>query len=335
MAGTSPCSAALREAVPLWIGDLRVLPQTNEKLSQAKERVRAKRKLEAMLAEAQRQVQEEQQRCSTHKQRLGSEQADVDKLEGYSLTALFYTLLGTKEERLDKESLEYLSAKLKHAEAIEAVKYAQQELERLQQELTEFRDTDLEYERLVEEKHQLLVETRDQRAEALGGFVERLADLDADNLELQEAIQAGSAALDALERVRAELRSAENWGTWDMLGGGFIATMAKHSSIDTAKRHAHDAQRLLRRFQEELADAGQRLQVAVDIGGFSTFADYFFDGLIADWVVQSKIQTASSACCSAIAKVEAALAECRRKLAEVERNTEAVTEQRQQFIEQA
>ena len=77
-----------------------------------------------------------------------------------------------------------------------------------------------------------------------------------------------------------------------------LSTMAKHSKIDSAKQHAHAAQRQLRRFQEELVDAGQRLNVSLEIGGFSKFADYFFDGLIADWNVQSKIRKASSACSS-------------------------------------
>ena len=27
----------------------------------------------------------------------------------------------------------------------------------------------------------------------------------------------------------------------------------------------------------------------MDVGSFLTFADYFFDGIIADWMVQSKI----------------------------------------------
>ena len=46
----------------------------------------------------------------------------------------------------------------------------------------------------------------------------------------------------------------------------------------------------LGRFQRELADVGQSPQFIVeDIGKFETFADYFFDGLISDWVVQARI----------------------------------------------
>ncbi len=273
-----------------------MLPRINEKLLLAKERVRAKRKLEAMLAEAQCQVQEQQQRCFKYKQLLGSEQAHVENLEGVSLMSLFFTILGTKSERLEKVNQEFLSAHLKHVEAVEAAKFAQLEFERLEQRLIEFRDADNEYVRLVEEKHRFLVETGDQRAEALGGLVERLVDLSADSLELQEAMQAGTAALESLERVRAELRSAEDVWTSDALGDDFKATKAKLSRIDTASQYAHAAQRLLRKFQEELADASLRLHVAVHIDRFSIFAESFFDGLISDWIVNSKIQAASSAC---------------------------------------
>ena len=312
-----------------------MLPRINEKLLRAKERVRAKRKLEAMLAEAQRQVQEQQQRCFKHRQLLGSEQAHVENLEGVSLMSLFFTILGTKSERHEKVNQEYLSAKLKHAEAVEAVKFAQMEFDRLEQRLVEFRDADSEYGQLVEEKHRLLVEKRDQRAEAASGLVERLVDLGADSLELQEAMQTGTAALESLERVRAELRSAEDVWASDDLGDGFKATKEQLSRIDTASQYAHAAQRFLRKFQEELADVSLRHHVAVHMDGFSNFAESFFDGLISDWVVKSKIQSASSACGTTIAAVSATLAECRRQLAEVERNTEAVTEQRRHFIEEA
>ena len=75
--------------------------------------------------------------------------------------------------------------------------------------------------------------------------------------------------------------------------------------------------------------------VSLEIGGFSKFADYFFDGLIADWVVQSKIQQASSACSSTISRVTSAVSECRRRLTETEQDIEKVSEGRQEFIEQA
>ena len=130
-----------------------------------------------------------------------------------------------------------------------------------------------------------------------------------------------------------ELEIQRYWGTWDLLGGGLLVTMAKHSRIDTARKHAHTAQRHLRSFQKELADADERLGVSLDIGVFVTFADYFFDGLIADWIMQSKIENASSACSSAISQVSAVLGECHRRLTEVERAREGVKIARREFLE--
>ena len=59
------------------------------------------------------------------------------------------------------------------------------------------------------------------------------------------------------------------------------------------------------------------------------------NGLIADWVVQSKIHEASSACSSTISRVTSAVNECRRRLAETERDIDKVAKGRQEFIEQA
>ena len=54
--------------------------------------------------------------------------------------------------------------------------------------------------------------------------------------EKREAINAGNRALRSLREAQDNLNSAKNWGIWDMFGGGFISTMAKHSKMDCAKR---------------------------------------------------------------------------------------------------
>lgn len=312
-----------------------MIEQIHEQLVQAKERLLARRKLDAMLAETLRLLQEEGRKCFALKQQIKSEKADVERLEGNSLAALFYAILGTKEKRLDKERQEYLAARLKHDESVEAMREIQKEVERLEQELAAFRDADKTYERLVDYKRRLLVEARDDRAQAILDFAEQLAEFASAKKALEETIQAGMAAKGALEQVRDELRSAQQWGNLDLIAGGIVVTAVKHARIDVAKHRAQAAQRLLRRFQEELADVGQNLQVTLDIGGLSAFADYFFDGLIADFVVQSRIQKATSVCAAAISTVTGAIDACRTRLAEVEKSIVAVTEQRRQLVEQA
>lgn len=313
-----------------------MLNDINDRLSQAKDRFRRKQKLDSMLREAQDIFRQVKGNCSQHEKILAGEQADVEKLEGFSLTGLFHSILGVKEERLETERQEYLAAKLKHEECSQAVVDTGKELERLSEELAAYSNAETEYLSLVKEKERFIAQTDDHRAEILTNLTLQLADRAADRKELHEAVTAGKTAERSLEQVRSELRSAENWGTWDLLGGGTISTWAKHSKIDSAKRQAQVAQGHLRRFQKELADADQRLHVSLgDIGRFSTFADFFFDGLIADWIVQSKVQKASSACDAAIRQVASAVGDCRRKLQEVEQEIEQVESKRREFIEEA
>lgn len=107
--------------------------------------------------------------------------------------------------------------------------------------------------------------------------------------EINEARTAGREALYSLQQAEEKLSSARSWGIFDMLGGGLISTMVKHSKINDASDLMEEAQRKLLVFQRELRDVQMPTRFRVQIGDFLTFADFFFDGLIADWMVQSRI----------------------------------------------
>ena len=108
-----------------------------------------------------------------------------------------------------------------------------------------------------------------------------------DERELTEAKKAADMALRALEEARDYLSSARNWGIADILGGGFLTTLIKRGKMDDAERCLMRARNAMNRLAKELADLpGARLEAS----DFLEFADYFFDGAIADFLVQSRIK---------------------------------------------
>ena len=127
--------------------------------------------------------------------------------------------------------------------------------------------------------------------------------------ERQEAIDAGERALDSLYGARRELASAGNWGLLDIFGGGLLSTFAKHSKMGDAQRYMEQAKCDLAAFSRELADVSGTLNV--NTGDFLTFADYFFDGFIADMMVQSRIRDAQRQVDDAIYRVESILSRLR------------------------
>ena len=122
--------------------------------------------------------------------------------------------------------------------------------------------------------------------------------------EVNEAIWAGEQALRSLRQAREKLNSAGNWGIVDLLGGGFISTFVKHSRMEDANELIQQARNDLRWFQRELMDVDAVADLHIETRDFLSFADYFFDGLIADWLVQSRISDAKRQVDNAIQRVE-------------------------------
>ncbi len=122
--------------------------------------------------------------------------------------------------------------------------------------------------------------------------------------ERQEAIRAGERALNSLSSAFFELKSARNWGIVDIVGGGFFSTLIKHSKMSRAQSLMEQARYDLRSFSRELRDVEGYVDLNIDLNDFLSFADFFFDGLIADWMVQSRINRARSQVEEAIRRVE-------------------------------
>ena len=132
--------------------------------------------------------------------------------------------------------------------------------------------------------------------------------------EMKEALDAGERALSSLRKAQEKLNSAGNWGLFDMFGGGLFSTIMKRSKMDDAQQLMEVAKTDLKRLQRELKDVNIPLDLRMEVGSFLSFADFFFDGFVADYLVQSKISEAKEQVSDAIIRVEQILNELKRKM---------------------
>ena len=132
--------------------------------------------------------------------------------------------------------------------------------------------------------------------------------------EMKEALDDGERALSSLRKAQEKLNSAGNWGLFDMFGGGLFSTIMKRSKMDDAQQLMEAAKSDLKRFQRELKDVNIPLDLRMEVGSFLSFADFFFDGFVADYLVQSKISEAKEQVSDAIIRVEQILKELKRKM---------------------
>jgi hypothetical protein len=122
--------------------------------------------------------------------------------------------------------------------------------------------------------------------------------------EKREAIDAGYRALQSLNNAKAELNSARNWGLVDLFDGGTLTGLFKYSKMNNAQRYMEQAKYDLSSFGKELNDVNMVCDLNLDVGGFLSFADFFFDGVVADWLVQDRINEARRQVDDAIWRVQ-------------------------------
>ena len=279
----------------------------DDRLRQLQEQLVRQGQLEAQRTELRRQRDD----LAVHVRELEaaklSEQADVDKLEGRSLAAFFYNVVGKMDEKLSKEREEAYAARVKYDAAARELDGVENDLRRCETELAGLRDCQRQYDALMKEKTDAIKAAGGENAEEILKLEERIAFLESQKKELQEAVSAGQSALNTAESVLSSLDSAEGWGTWDLFGGGLISDLAKHSHLDEAQGNIEYLQSQLRRFKTELADVRISADMQVNVDGFLRFADYFFDGLFADWAVLDKISQSQSQVRSTAGQIESVL----------------------------
>ena len=223
---------------------------------------------------------------------LEKEEEDVEKLKKMSLTNFFHTLINNKSEQLNKEEMDVIEVKVKidHLAAEQEAEQIRVDALRLKHKSPMVYQQD--YNRLFNKKAQMVKDHMPLLRQELEEVQTEIDAIKMTRKEINEAVTAGNRAMEQVNRIQKSLQSASNWGTYDMLGGGLLATMAKRGHLNTAQSEMHNFQNQLRNFNRELQDVGETIDFEIQITEFLSFADWFFDGFFVDWAVQSKIKDA-------------------------------------------
>lgn len=279
---------------------------------------RRRDKLVADEAEAVRQLEAARAVGARWDSEVRGASQKLEDLDSWSLAYFFATFFGDRQGRIEDEQERLVKLKLQRDVAQQEAAALEQKLFEMREELQGLQDVDAR-------REQLLVARGDDAARELTEAAERLGVVMGQRKEVAEALSYGKLVMAHFDAALDDLRGARSWGRFDIVGGGLIATWSKHSSIDEARQHIHDAQVTLTHFVRELRDTDLSLpDLDVDIGSFATFADYFFDGLISDFFVQGRIV-------QALERAQEARRRVHQVAHELWKRGEALDEERQQL----
>ena len=273
-------------------------------LAELREKIRRKKKAQNLLNHFSEDAARLTSVMEDRKKEYEQEQAESDDLQSATLTLLFYSLLGVKEDKLSKEESEALAAKAAYETAKAELDHVLNRQVELRAEIRSLGNCERYYEEmLAEKKAWLMAKEATVNAEVEALEAEKTAII-RDSKELKEAMESGQYALRVARSVMDALAKAEMLNFNDVVGDrrhrGAVASAFRESEVDYEKhstlvRLDNSIQTLgkyLREFAAELKDVADLPMEHLPETRFSDgllFLDRWVEGLFAEIVVSVKL----------------------------------------------
>ena len=111
-----------------------------------------------------------------------------------------------------------------------------------------------------------------------------------------------------------------------------LSDIAKHDHLDAAQAKINRLQVELRTFKTELADVQIHADIQVQIEECLKFADFFFDGLFADWAVMDEIEESISTVKNTRNEIMSVLSKLEDKLVNARQRHQRKEEEREKLM---
>jgi hypothetical protein len=265
------------------------------------------------------------------------EQRDVDRLEHLSLSRVFASLKGSREEALTQEQAEANAVRVRVADAQARLEAVRSELQAAQNRLDQLAPAPHAYAAMLAEKERHLTESDDPRRATLLSLADEQGRLNAELAEMNQAMAAADAARQALSVVDDKLGSASGWNTYDtFFGGGMLATAMEHSRLDDAAAAAAEADRRMAVLRTDLTELDQVAQTSpmITLSGATRFVDLWFNNIFTDLAVRDRIQQGKQNVAQSLQMISAIEGRLKTQSAEVQSRLSQIDAQRRDLLTQ-
>lgn len=293
----------------------------NSELQQLQSQIVEKQWIEKRLHDISTEIIYQKELVVQLKQQLDKEQNDVKNLEGLSLTGVFYSILGNKDQQLEKERREALMMQLKYDEARQSLVLKEADLQAIQKRIQQIEDAEKKLNTTLETKLSLLLSAPNAVAQKLKKQHEQWQALKKEKQEIGEALEAANAYMKLLGTLIKQLRSAKDWGTWDVLGGGMLSSYVKQQRLNEVRNTVNSLRHYESNFRRELSEVWQSGALNVEVSSFEGMLDMFFDNLITDWIVQQRINRSLAGAQKAYEEVGSILSSLEAQHEQIDRQT--------------
>lgn len=218
---------------------------------------------------------------------------EVESLESKSITAMFHSLIGNKEQRLEKAKAAYYETNIKYVEFKKTIETLEYEMDILSKKAATLSERRQELSSLLAIREDELQEEDSVQGKRLRKLLSELEENDRHIQQVESILNSGRLTMKKVSMTILSLREASNWGQWEKTGKHRppLRGQNRKRAINDAKQLANEAIRTLNNFEKDLAAVGIKFQAEeLDLKSFNSVLDVFLDNVISDFIFQQKAQ---------------------------------------------
>ncbi len=206
-------------------------------------------------------------------------QIDVDRLQSRTVHALLYQLLGKKETLLARARQDLDETIALHEAARQRLDALNAQIAARQAALTEMKQAQAEYDRLLGEKEARLLRQNGAAAREIQAYRKKIAVLTRQERDLNEALKAGRETQQLAGNALKALSSAKEWSEADIHMDGGLFRLAKNNALGQARTQIINLQAKIRDFQAELKRVGMQIDAELDAGDWFYRKGYRYNSI--------------------------------------------------------
>ncbi len=221
---------------------------------------------------------------------LEKETQDVVELEQLSWQSLFTRILGNRAEQLEKERQEYLMVFLKYERFEDEVASLEYERDILEQKISQSFNAEEILDKLMLKKVHQLNNLPENIKGKITEITENLRNHHYRLREIDQAKKQCNHVLAGAEKLTAQLEKVK-WGFANKVYKKSSSVHKKNSDAQNIRKSFNYVSNKITKLYKELNDISTKYNLHYDfiLKAFNDFDNYFFDGLMSDWIVQGKI----------------------------------------------
>jgi hypothetical protein len=224
---------------------------------------------------------------------LQKELKDFKRIKNTTITSLFYSLIGSKNKKLEKEEKEYSTAKLKFYELADEISIINEQIESIQSKLLESETIEAEFNKLLSIKEKAILNSDNSDKLELVSLNRRILETQSNLKDLNEVFEISERIRRDLDIVDSKLNAIKTQVFLDLLNTNPTLHQGWQSDIDEAKRIITGTQIDLEKLYYELGDIKKFTKNSADLNikDCLTFTDSFFEGIITNFNVRDKFSS--------------------------------------------